>query len=533
MGNLQLFRLWLLLGSVFMLFLIILYWDEVGNAGLHLRSSPPAPPLPPLPVGATGGAQVTPRPTAVSTSTQLVMWTSEDKGYSFIWDTDAFDREVMVDPDPPETRPTRDSAAAFRARQRPMPKPPEVVESRGVPESPETTVPPEQDLEPTPTQTRPPSPPTTASTTTTTTKTTTTTTSPTTITPVAHRNPTSKPTQPHSRHNTAINTPGAAPPVPPTAPFFSLLRRQAERRRQLQEACAVDSGFDFPGKLRSFDQIPSQALDHLIVDDRHGIIYCYVPKVACTNWKRVMIVLGEKLVANGGGAGAPDDPNAAPTPYRRPQDVPSELSHNGTLHLTFNKFWRRYGKASRSLMHAKLRKYTKFLFVRDPFVRLMSAFRNKLAQPNEDFYKQFGAHMLQRYANISQPPSTAREAFKAGLRPSFADFVHYLLDPETEKEEAFNEHWRQVYRLCHPCQIGYDFIGKLETLDEDARHLLHILDVDRQIQFPPGYRNRTTASWERDWFANIPLEDKKKLYELYEPDFRLFGYSRPDTLLHE
>lgn len=255
--------------------------------------------------------------------------------------------------------------------------------------------------------------------------------------------------------------------------------------------------------------------------------------MACTNWKRVMIVLGQKLVAPSN-----TDPNAAepppPTPYRRPQDVPSELSHNGTLHLTFNKFWRRYGKASRNLMHAKLRKYTKFLFVRDPFVRLMSAFRNKFAQPNEDFYRQFGTRMLKRYANVTRPlPATAKEAFKAGLRPSFTDFVHYLLDPETEKEEAFNEHWRQVYRLCHPCQIHYDFVGKLETLEEDAQHLLRILDVEREIQFPPGYRNRTAASWEHDWFANVPLEDRRKLYELYEPDFRLFGYPKPDTLLHE
>lgn len=294
--------------------------------------------------------------------------------------------------------------------------------------------------------------------------------------------------------------------------------RQAYRTDIVKELCLANSSLNFPGKFKSFEKIPSRALDHLIVDDRHGVIYCFVPKVACTNWKRIMIVLSQNLKAPDG------------TPYRDPLAIPSYMSHNATLHLTFNRFWRRFGRASRRLMHHKLKTYTKFIFVRDPFVRLISAFRNKFDQPNEDFYRQFGSVMLQRYANISKPPGSAQEAFAAGIRPSFQNFVKYLLDSQTEKMEPFNEHWRQVYRLCHPCQIEYDFIGKLETLDEDAEHLLRILGMDEQIRFPPGYRNRTAANWERDWFANVSVADRTKLYNLYEPDFRLFGYDKPETL---
>ncbi|XP_055061864.1 carbohydrate sulfotransferase 12 [Misgurnus anguillicaudatus] len=300
---------------------------------------------------------------------------------------------------------------------------------------------------------------------------------------------------------------------------LNLKVRQANRTRMVKELCLANSSLHFPGKLKTFDQIPSHALDHLIVDDRHGVIYCYVPKVACTNWKRVMIVLSQNLKRPDGAA------------YRDPLDIPSYLSHNATLHLTFNRFWRRFGRASRRLMHHKLKTYTKFIFVRDPFVRLISAFRNKFDQPNEDFYKQFGSVMLQRYAQILNPPSSAKEAFATGIRPSFANFVKYLLDSQTENEEPFNEHWRQVYRLCHPCQIEYDFVGKLETLDEDAKHLLKILGMD-QIHFPPGYHDRTATNWEREWFATISLADRTKLYNLYEPDFRLFGYDKPETLLH-
>ncbi|XP_064170670.1 carbohydrate sulfotransferase 12-like [Anguilla rostrata] len=297
-------------------------------------------------------------------------------------------------------------------------------------------------------------------------------------------------------------------------------KRQDDRKQLMHDLCSINSTLDFPGKSRTFDDIPSRELDHLIVDDRHGIIYCYVPKVACSHWKRVMIVLSETLLVNG-------------VPYRDPMDVPSEQVHDIKVHLTLNKFWKRYGKFSRHLMNVKLKNYTKFLFVRDPFVRLISAFRNKLEKANEDFYRRFSTVMLKRYGNYSNPPASVVDAFRSGIRPSFSHFIQYLLDPKTQKEKPFNEHWKQVYRLCHPCQINYDFIGKLETVDEDAEHLLRTLQVDNIIHFPPGYRNRTTSSWQRDWFSNIPYESTRKLYKLYEPDFKLFGYSKPEKLLND
>ncbi|XP_070617458.1 carbohydrate sulfotransferase 12 [Erythrolamprus reginae] len=292
---------------------------------------------------------------------------------------------------------------------------------------------------------------------------------------------------------------------------------QTERRQMLRDWCA-NSSFSFPTKERTFDDIPNYELNHLIVDDRHGIIYCYVPKVACTNWKRVMIILSESLMDQG-------------VPYVDPLDIPRKNVHNTSTHFTFNKFWRRYGKFSRHLMKIKLKKYTKFLFVRDPFVRLISAFRSKFELANEEFYRRFAVPMLKLYANYSSLPPSVGEAFEGGFRVSFSDFIQYLLDPRTEKLAPFNEHWRQVYRLCHPCQIDYDFVGKLETLDEDATYLLQLLKVDHLLHFPPSYRNRTANSWEEDWFAKIPMAWRQRLYKLYEADFVLFGYPKPENLL--
>lgn len=146
-------------------------------------------------------------------------------------------------------------------------------------------------------------------------------------------------------------------------------REQETRKQRIMDVCSGKDGVDFPGRTRPFEQIPNRELDHLIVDDTHQIIYCYVPKVACTNWKRVMVVLSQSLISPSSGK-----------PYTDPEAVPPDLVHNSSLHLTFAKFWRHYGSLSRHLMALKLQHYTKFLFVRDPFVRLISAFRNKFGR---------------------------------------------------------------------------------------------------------------------------------------------------------
>ncbi|KAG9343001.1 hypothetical protein JZ751_015218, partial [Albula glossodonta] len=415
MGKSRLFRIFLILGSLFMILLIIIYWDDVGATHFYLHttiSGPQSSRLPP-------GSRSTPRHKD-----------GNDKGTSFLSDIDAFVNQFLESTSEPSQEVKDEST----------PGPP-VNASKDAGKQEEKYVPKRE----------------------------------------------------WKIHLTPISA--------------EKRQKQEDRKQLMHDLCSVNSTLDFPGKSRTFDDIPNKELDHLIVDDRHGIIYCYVPKVACTNWKRIMIVLSESLLLNG-------------VPYQDPLDIPTEHIHNSSLHLTFNKFWKRYGKFSRHLMKIKLKKYTKFLFVRDPFVRLISAYRNKFEQVNEEFYRRFAVVMLKRYGNYSDPPASVVDAFTAGIRPSFSNFIQYLLDPQTEKEMPFNEHWRQVYRLCHPCQINYDFIGKLETLDEDAEHLLRILRVDNIIQFPPSNRNRTASSWERDWFANIPYESRRKLYKLYEADFK-------------
>ncbi|NXS56215.1 CHSTB sulfotransferase, partial [Brachypteracias leptosomus] len=243
-------------------------------------------------------------------------------------------------------------------------------------------------------------------------------------------------------------------------------------------------------------------LRHLVVDDTHGLLYCYVPKVACTNWKRVMMVLT--------GQGK----------YRDPLEIPANEAHVSSNLRTLSEY-------SIPEINHRLRSYLKFLFVREPFERLVSAYRNKFTRSyNTAFHKRYGTKIIRRHR---QEPSD--QALERGDDVRFEEFVYYLLDPRTQREEPFNEHWERVHSLCHPCIVHYDVVGKYETLAEDANYILQLVGADTSIKFPSSSKTtRTTDDMTAQFFQDISPFYQRRLFNLYKMDYLLFNYSIPSYL---
>uniref|UniRef100_UPI00398E583B carbohydrate sulfotransferase 11-like n=1 Tax=Pristiophorus japonicus TaxID=55135 RepID=UPI00398E583B len=269
------------------------------------------------------------------------------------------------------------------------------------------------------------------------------------------------------------------------------------RRAMLSRACAAHSKQSRKRRILNPDD-----LRHLIVDDQHGLLYCYVPKVACTNWKRVMMVLT--------GAGK----------YADPLTIPASEAHVASNLRTLDAY-------SPAEINHRLRNYLKFVFVREPFERLVSAYRNKFTRNyNTAFHRRYGTKIIREHR---RDPSA--EALERGGDVTFEEFVWYLVDPKTRREEPFNEHWETVYSLCHPCLIRYDLVGRYETLVSDARYLLGLAELQPPITFPASsLTRRTTDSMAASFFQSISPFYQKKLYKLYKLDFTLFNYSVPSYL---
>ncbi|KAM9310889.1 carbohydrate sulfotransferase 11 isoform 1-T1 [Gastrophryne carolinensis] len=269
------------------------------------------------------------------------------------------------------------------------------------------------------------------------------------------------------------------------------------RRDQVTDMCRANNV-----SSRKRRVLTPNDLKHLVVDEYHEMIYCYVPKVACTNWKRVMMVLTGK------------------GKYSDPMEIPANVAHVSSNLKTLNQY-------SIPEINHRLKNFMKFLFVREPFERLVSAYRNKFTQKyNTSFHKRYGTKIIRR-----QRKNATQEALLNGSDVKFEEFVAYLIDPHTQKEEPFNEHWQTVFSLCHPCHIHYDLIGKYETLEEDSNYVLNLAGVGNYLKFPTFAKStRTTDEMTAEFFQNISSEHQTQLYELYKLDYLMFNYSTPAYL---
>lgn len=277
--------------------------------------------------------------------------------------------------------------------------------------------------------------------------------------------------------------------------------KQEERKQAVREACR---GRDREYLLEHLLDSP-RLLDHLLVDDGHRAIYCYVPKVSCTTWK----LLWGKLT----GKQTPSD---------------AYKIHYQTMEMSLLG-----QKLSREELRRKIQTYTKFLVVRHPLERLLSAFRNKLegnGRPARVFKRVYGAKIIREYR---RGPETSREnttsveelekesAKTTGEDVRFSEFVSFLLDKEDLA--IVNEHWRPYESLCHPCALSYDVIAKYESLEEDSEGFLRLIGAPEGLHFPQ-YAPTNTSALLHSYLASVKPDRLAQLMMAYQRDFQLFQY---------
>ncbi|XP_014214402.1 carbohydrate sulfotransferase 11 [Copidosoma floridanum] len=247
-----------------------------------------------------------------------------------------------------------------------------------------------------------------------------------------------------------------------------------------------------------------EAFRNILVDDNHQLLYCYVPKVACTNWKRVLMIAMGKWRKDSSSA----------------LEIPADLAHAPNT-------FRRLSNYTPSEIRARLASHDKLIVVRHPLERLLSAYRNKFEAKHERssayFQSRFGRKIIKKYrANPSE------ESLLRGDDVTFSEFVNFVTDDN--ENGTRNEHWNSISELCHPCLVNYNFISKYETLTEDAMEILERIG-EGSIAFPMRPQNsEPTTKILDNYYSTLKYSQLRDLAQLYRWDFFFFDYSLEQLL---
>ena len=159
---------------------------------------------------------------------------------------------------------------------------------------------------------------------------------------------------------------------------------------------------------------------------------------------------------------------------------------------------------------------TTFSFVRHPFERLVSAFKDK--------------------RNVK------------GKNLTFPEFVHQVLE-EKDMFQIFGKsskpfkrlsmHWKPYSEHCHFCDIPYKVIGRTENFAEDVKYIIlkNKLEKVLPIDVAGAAKNKAENKAENSdsigkdpqtealsYFSQINKNEVNKLYEKYRMDFEMFSY---------
>ncbi|KAL4219842.1 Sulfotransferase [Mactra antiquata] len=296
------------------------------------------------------------------------------------------------------------------------------------------------------------------------------------------------------------------PNMPDSGQVYKNAKERLKSRKSWMESTCkymIKAGYKTPNMKPFQDEYKK----HYMVNHDHRMLYCYLPKVANTNFRRVILGLEGVVPKN-------------KVPNVDGYDVYFKYDDKYTYLQQFTE------RQQQALLHT----YIKFMVVRDPLERLLSGYRNKYFHPNPNHVDEF----LRKINVFYQEHGYLRDRIGIPIREDFRNvslqFQEFLIFfTDTYDEEAFlNEHFTLSSQLCDPCKTKINFIAKYDTLYEDVDYIFQELKID--IPFPgrnDNYYVNKTTDVELQYYKQIPKWLLRKVWNIVKYDYVIFGFKVP------
>lgn len=288
---------------------------------------------------------------------------------------------------------------------------------------------------------------------------------------------------------------------------------QAVRKAKVIESCMQHAGHAVLKPMNPYFATKFWPAS-LTLAEKEGLGWCRIGKVGTTAWSALFLLLRD-------------------VPLKQIQIAVANLTAHDLLKQTYPS---RPSERMHMVKGEHGKEYFTFLVVRHPFVRLVSAYRDKLETLTE--YNV-------RYHMKDAPRMTSRRVFNSSVAdsPTFPEFAEYLI---RTPPNLMDKHWAPYTKVCLPCNLTYSAILKLETLEEDADWLFNKLELEhlredwdkvasvnkaeaegsRVHGGPGGKGGLASEQMSEKYFSQLTKSTVVRLYNKFRVDFKMFDYDK-------
>ena len=276
----------------------------------------------------------------------------------------------------------------------------------------------------------------------------------------------------------------------------------------MDKYCSMYGSHLYNSSMYNRSITPKTYKHHMLTDPKHKALFCFLPKVGCTNLKLLFFVTQGFV------------------PYSELSKPRDEVDQETLMQAVM---MRSLSNLTKKIQLYILSMYFKFVMVRNPLERLASAYRSKIERFNlTGRFRDTPHYNWARHAILKKAsPHRYRQWIREGMQPiaiSFSDFIDYWGDPELMGFK-YDDHFMSYMQICQPCLTRFHFYGNFHHFDHDAEVLIRRIGA-KSSDLRHGYysENKSTEEHMKVYYSTLTDEQKKAVLRRMALDLE-FHYS--------
>ena len=178
----------------------------------------------------------------------------------------------------------------------------------------------------------------------------------------------------------------------------------------------------------------------------------------------------------------------------------------------------------------KVKSYYKFMVVRNPLERLVSAFRDKIEKPltslyDSNLFEGYKRDILKRY-RVEEFGQWEQDGGSEPISVTFSEYIWWIVE---SNPQFLNEHFSPIVDNALPCMMKYDFYANFKMFNSDILGLIWRLKLPLKYFYQKGTRTEGhTHKLLHHYYSQLDKDLKLKLFEKIFQDLDFYYHLYPE-----